>query len=232
MSRTPSLLDPHGDVVDAHHFAAGDVDDLLVQQVAPDAQHVLVVVVRDEHLVAEEDALGEADGADLIVADGEPGIAAAHQQAVDAGGADQRDQGGIFDPADAPALEVQHRHGQQLREVQEVVRQWKRTHPKPIWRKERHAQAELFADQVGEPLARDRAHARAHLLRDDENQGDGQQRPQGKIAEARAGGRIGEDAARIVIDVGGDKPRPQDREEDQQVIAEAPQEFQHPSLLP
>jgi hypothetical protein len=26
-------------------FAAGDVDDLLVQQVAPDAQHVLVVVV-------------------------------------------------------------------------------------------------------------------------------------------------------------------------------------------
>ena len=46
MSRPPSLLDLHGDVGDAHHFAAGDIDDLLVQQVARDAQHVLVVVVR------------------------------------------------------------------------------------------------------------------------------------------------------------------------------------------
>ena len=42
------VRDAHGDVVDAHHLAAGDVDDLLVQQVAADAQHVLVVVVGDE----------------------------------------------------------------------------------------------------------------------------------------------------------------------------------------
>ena len=97
---------------------------------------------------------------------------------------------------------------------------------------ERHAQAELFADQVGEALARDRAHARAHLLRDDEDQGDGQQRPQGKIAKAGAGRRIGKDAARIVIDVGGDEPRPEDREENQHVIAEAAEKFSHPSLLP
>jgi hypothetical protein len=40
---------------------------------------------------------------------------AAHQEAVDAGGVFAGDQGGVFDPADAPALEVEHRHGQQFR---------------------------------------------------------------------------------------------------------------------
>jgi hypothetical protein len=50
------VVDAHGDVGDAHHFAAGDVDDLLVQQVAADAQHVLVVVVGEQLLVAELDA--------------------------------------------------------------------------------------------------------------------------------------------------------------------------------
>ena len=80
---------------------------------------------------------------------------------------------------------------------------------------ERDAQPELLADQVGEPLARDRAHARAHLLRDDQEHGDGQQRPQRQVAELRAGRGIGKDAAGIVIDDGGDEPRPDDREEDQ-----------------
>ena len=40
--------DLEGDVVDAHHFAAVHVDDLLIEQVAADAQHVFVVVVRGE----------------------------------------------------------------------------------------------------------------------------------------------------------------------------------------
>ena len=40
-------LDLQGDVGDPHHFAAVDVDDLLVQQVAHDAQHVLVVNGRE-----------------------------------------------------------------------------------------------------------------------------------------------------------------------------------------
>ena len=48
--------------------------------------------------------------------------AAAHQEAVDAGGVDQRNDGGVFDPADAPPLEVEHRHGQQFREVEKVFR--------------------------------------------------------------------------------------------------------------
>jgi len=94
----------------------------------------------------------------------------------------------------------------------------------------RQAQAELFADEVGEALARDGAHARAHFLRDDENQGDGQEGPEREIAVFRASGRVGVDTAGIVVDHGGDKTRPKDREEDQQVIAEAAQEFPHPSL--
>ena len=49
----------HGDVVDADHLAAVDVDDLLVEEVAVDAQHVLVVVIGNELLVAEMDSAAE-----------------------------------------------------------------------------------------------------------------------------------------------------------------------------
>ena len=87
-----------------------------------DAQHVLVVVIRNELLVAERMPWSEGDGADLIVADGQPGVAAAHQQAVDAGRMDQRHQRGVLDAADAPAFQVEHRHAHQFREEQEVVR--------------------------------------------------------------------------------------------------------------
>src|ERR1035441_5330469 len=54
------------------------------------------------------------------------------------------------------------------------------------------AQSELFADEVGESLAGDGAHAGTHLLDDDERHRDGQQGPQGQIAVARAGGGIGD----------------------------------------
>ena len=128
------VVDSHGDVGHAHHLPASHVDDLLVQQVAPDAQHVLVVVIRREHLVVQYDALTQDDGADLVVADGQPGVAAADQDAVDAGGADHGNQGGVLHAADAPALNVEHGHRDQFRKEQEVVRQWKRTHPRPIWR--------------------------------------------------------------------------------------------------
>ena len=116
------VLDAHGDVVDADHLAAGDVDDLLVQQVAGDAQQVLVVVVGDQDFLAQFDAFVQRNGVYLIEADGQPGIGAAHQQAVDPRGVDQRHHGGVLDPADAAAFEVHHRHGQQFREVKEIVR--------------------------------------------------------------------------------------------------------------
>ena len=89
---------------------------------------------------------------------------------------------------------------------------------------ERDPQAEFLADQIGQPLAGHRAHARAHLLRHDQQQRDGNQRPQRQIAVLRAGLRIGEDAAGVVIDVGGDESRADDRQKDRDLIAEP---FQH-----
>ncbi len=115
-------LDFEGEIGDAHHLAAVDIDNLLVEQVARDAQHVFVVVIGNELFVAERDAIAEDNGADLIVADGEPGGAAADQETIDAGSVDQRDQGGVLDAADAPALQVEDRHAQQFGEIEELVR--------------------------------------------------------------------------------------------------------------
>ncbi len=67
------------------------------------------------------------------------------------------------------------------------------------------AQAELFADKVAEALARDHAHASAHLLHHDERDGDGNHGPQQGVAVLRAGLRVGEDAAGVVIDIGGNE---------------------------
>src|ERR1035438_2082307 len=124
--------DAHGDVVDADHLAAGDIDDLLVEQVAGDAQKILVVMVRDKDFLAELDAFGERNGVHLIEAYGEPGVGATHQEAVDAGGVDKGDHGGVLDPADAAAFEVHHRHGQQFREIEEILRHRKRPSPRPM----------------------------------------------------------------------------------------------------
>ncbi len=81
---------------------------------------------------------------------------------------------------------------------------------------EGHAEAELFADEVAEALAGDDAHAGAHLLHDDEREGDGDHRPEERVAELGAGLGVGEDAAGVVVDVGGDEARAEDgKEEDQ-----------------
>ena len=60
------------------------------------------------------------------------------------------------------------------------------------------------------PFAGDGAHAGGHLLHDDEGDGGGDQGPQQRVAELGAGLRIGEDAAGIVIDVGGDEAGTED----------------------
>ena len=67
------------------------------------------------------------------------------------------------------------------------------------------AQAELLADQVAQALARDHAHAAAHLLNHDERDGDGDHGPQQGVAVLGAGLGVSEDAAGIVIDIGGDE---------------------------
>ena len=51
------LTDFKRDVVDANHFAALCVDNLLVEQIADQAQHVLVGVVRGQVLVAQVNAV-------------------------------------------------------------------------------------------------------------------------------------------------------------------------------
>ncbi len=90
------MADFEGDVGDAHHFAAMRIDDLLVQQVAHKAQHVFIGVVGSELLVLEPDAV-QIEPADLIVADGEPGPPAAHQEAVDADRVHQRHDSRVAD---------------------------------------------------------------------------------------------------------------------------------------
>ena len=67
------------------------------------------------------------------------------------------------------------------------------------------AEAELFADEIAETFAGDHPHAGAHLLNDDEGEGDGDHRPEEGVAVLGSGGRVGEDAAGVVVDVGGDE---------------------------
>ena len=88
---------------------------------------------------------------------------------------------------------------------------------------ERHAQTEFLTDQVCQALARHHAHARHHLLHNDERHRDGDQRPQQAEPELRPSLGIGQDAARVVIHVGGDDARSDDRHEDDQVEAQAAQ---------
>ncbi len=77
------------------------------------------------------------------------------------------------------------------------------------------AEAELFADEVAEAFAGDRSHASAHLLHDDEGDGDGDHRPQQAVAVLCARGRVGEDATGVIVDVGRDETGAEDGEEDQ-----------------
>jgi hypothetical protein len=66
-------------------------------------------------------------------------------------------------------------------------------------------QSKLLADQVAQSLAGDHAHAGAHLLHHDQRNGDGKHGPQQRVAVLRACLGVSEDAAGVVIDVGGNK---------------------------
>src|SRR5262249_22536766 len=69
---------------------------------------------------------------------------------------------------------------------------------------ERHLDAEIFTNQIGEALARNRAHAGAHLLHDDQHDGYRQKDPEQRVSELGAGLRVREDAADVVVGVGSD----------------------------
>src|SRR5260370_32580299 len=83
------------------------------------------------------------------------------------------------------------------------------------------AEAELFADEVAETLAGDDAHAGAHLLHDDEGEGDGYHRPEERVAVLGSAGGVGEDAAGFVFDVARDEPRAEHAEADEEPASTA-----------
>src|SRR5579859_2024811 len=78
------VMDLECNVIHPDHLAAIDVDDLLIQEIPPDAQHVLVGMVGGEHFLAQADAI-EGNRGYLVVAHRQPNPAAAHQKPVDAG---------------------------------------------------------------------------------------------------------------------------------------------------
>src|SRR6185312_16894648 len=67
-------------------------------------------------------------------------------------------------------------------------------------------------------LARDRAHARGHFLNDNQRNRGGNQRPKQCVPILRAGLRVSENAARIVVDIRRDEPWTDHREQSEQAI--------------
>jgi len=122
------LGDEERDVGDADHFAALNINDLLVEQIAYQPEHVLIVVVRREQFVAQVESV-QRDRANLIVADGEPGPASPYQVAVHADGVDEGDQRGVLDAADAPALEVEDLQADELGQIKDILRHRKASVP-------------------------------------------------------------------------------------------------------
>src|SRR5580658_2053934 len=86
-------------------------------------------MVGSELLVLEVDPV-ERNGADLIVPDAQPRPAAAHQEPVHAGGMNQGNNRGVFDQAQAAALQVINLEAQQFGEKKKFVRH--RESPEPI----------------------------------------------------------------------------------------------------
>jgi len=108
------------DVVDPDHFAPVHIDNLLIEQIAVDAKHVLVGVVRVEALVRKLNALFERDVRDLIVTDGKPGPAGTYKEAVNPRGMDERDDRNVAHTPDATVFQIVDRHPDQFCEEKEV----------------------------------------------------------------------------------------------------------------
>src|SRR3989442_847727 len=90
----------------------------------------------------------------------------------------------------------------------------------------------LIREEFGSPFPGDGSHARAHLLYQNQCDGDGNEGPEGEIPPARTRLRIRVDAAGVVINVGGDEPRAEDGQEDHDPRAPGFQHRQVPSFVP
>ena len=96
--------------------------------------------------------------------------------------------------------------------------------------KEGRADAELLPDEVRQRLPRDHAHPGDHLLDDDQRDRDGEERPQERVPEVRPGDRVRGDPARVVVDGRRDDPRPEDRQEQQDLLLVEPVDAHVPLL--
>ncbi len=108
------------DVRDPHYLPAIDVDNLLIEKIALDAQHVLVGMVWIELFVAELDSI-QGNGCNLIVTDREPGGPGAHKIAIDSRGVNERNNGGVAHAADTAMLQGRSTgRPEKIREVEEA----------------------------------------------------------------------------------------------------------------
>ena len=99
------------DIIDPHYFSPVHINDLLVQQVPQDPQHVLIIVIGGEDFVVEANAC-EGGGLNLIMADAEPRLSGADQVTIHPERVNERHDGAVADAADSPPLEVIDRQAQ------------------------------------------------------------------------------------------------------------------------
>ena len=104
-----------------HHFPPIHVDDLLVEQIALDPQHVFIGMVWVKAFVAELNAI-ERDAGDLVVANGEPGSAGANEVTIDTSRVNYGNDGSVFNAANQTMLEIVDGKAQEFREVKESFR--------------------------------------------------------------------------------------------------------------
>src|SRR6266480_285198 len=79
---------------------------------------------------------------------------------------------------------------------------------------------EFLANQIGESFPRHHAHPRAHLFRDVQRDGHGNERPEQSVAVLRSCLRIDGNSARVVVHIGRDQPRPYHRQQQRQTPAQ------------
>src|SRR5436190_1323021 len=88
--------------------------------------------------------------------------------------------------------------------------------------------AEALGDELGKTDAGDGAEPDDHLLVDDQDRHQQEQRPEQRVAEVLAGLRVGGDAARVVVAYQNDNAGPDDRREGEQ--PSAPRSARHAVL--
>ena len=85
MRSSSNLVEIERHVRNAHDLPPIDINDLLVEQVASDAKHVLIAMVRGQLFIAKPEPF-QVDAVHLVIANGQPSRPAAQQKSVDTNG--------------------------------------------------------------------------------------------------------------------------------------------------